>query len=65
VRFVFMSENQNPQIVRCGLIQCSNPINDESRPVAEIQEAMFQKHIPMIEDAGKKRCTNPLFTRDF
>ncbi len=49
-----MSENQNPQIVRCGLIQCSNPINDESRPVAEIQEAMFQKHIPMIEDAGKK-----------
>ena len=28
-----------PDIVRCGLIQCSNPINDESRPVAEICEA--------------------------
>ena len=24
------------QIVKCGLIQCSNPINDESVPVAEI-----------------------------
>ncbi len=42
------------QIVKCGLIQCSNPINDESRPVAEIQQAMLEKHIPFIEDAGKK-----------
>jgi len=42
------------KIVRCGLIQCSNPINDESRPVAEIQKAMYEKHIPFIEDAGKK-----------
>lgn len=42
------------QIVRCGLIQCSNPINDESRPVAEIQKAMLDKHIPFIDDAGAK-----------
>ena len=42
------------KIVRCGLIQCSNPINDESRPVAEIQKAMYEKHIPFIEDAGKR-----------
>ena len=42
------------RIVRCGLIQCSNPINDESRPVAEIQRAMYEKHIPFIEEAGKK-----------
>jgi beta-ureidopropionase len=42
------------KVVRCGLIQCSNPINDESKPVAEIQKAMLDKHIPMIEDAGKK-----------
>ncbi len=42
------------QIVRCGLIQCANPINDESVPVATIQEAMFEKHLPMIHDAGKK-----------
>jgi beta-ureidopropionase len=37
-----------------GLIQASNPINDESRSVAEIQAAMLEKHLPMIHDAGKK-----------
>ena len=37
-----------------GLIQASNPINDESRSVADIQAAMFEKHLPMIHDAGKK-----------
>ena len=37
-----------------GLIQASNPINDESRPVAEIQAAMLEKHMPMIDDAGKR-----------
>ena len=42
------------ETVRCGLIQCANPINDESRPVAEIAEAMVQKHIPLIEQAGEK-----------
>ncbi len=42
------------KIVRCGLIQCSNPINDESRPVAEIQKAMYDKHIAFIEEAGRK-----------
>ena len=29
-----MAESKN-DIVRCGLIQCSNPINDESVPVAD------------------------------
>ena len=42
------------KIVRCGLIQCSNPLNDEKRPVKEIQKAMVDKHLAMIEDAGKK-----------
>jgi beta-ureidopropionase len=42
------------QIVRSGLIQCSNPINDESVPVAQIQQAMVDKHIPMIEEAAKR-----------
>ena len=41
-------------IVRCGLIQCSNALNDVTRPVPEIQQAMVDKHLPMIEDAGKK-----------
>src|SRR5215831_16763751 len=40
--------------VKCGLIQASNPLNDETRPVAEIQAAMFEKHLPMIHDAGQK-----------
>lgn len=43
-----------PEIVRCGLIQCSNPINDESVPVADIQKAMLDKHLPFIEEAAKK-----------
>ena len=37
-----------------GLIQASNPINDESKSVAEVQAAMLEKHLPMIHDAGKK-----------
>ncbi|HWU89885.1 MAG TPA: nitrilase-related carbon-nitrogen hydrolase [Kofleriaceae bacterium] len=39
--------------VTSGLIQASNPINDESRSVAEIQAAMLEKHLPMIHEAGK------------
>jgi len=42
------------EIVRCGLIQCANPLNDESRSVDEIKEAMFQKHVPLIEQAAKE-----------
>jgi N-carbamoylputrescine amidase len=41
------------RILKGGLIQCANPINDETRPVAEIQAAMFEKHIPFIEQAGE------------
>ncbi|MBA2543438.1 MAG: acyltransferase [Deltaproteobacteria bacterium] len=37
-----------------GLIQASNPINDENKSVAEIQAAMLEKHLPIIHDAGKK-----------
>jgi beta-ureidopropionase len=40
--------------VLSGLIQASNPINDETKSVAEIQAAMFEKHLPMIHEAGKK-----------
>ena len=42
------------QVVRCGLIQCSNPINDESKPVKVIQQAMLEKHLGLIDEAGKK-----------
>src|SRR6478609_7715727 len=37
-----------------GLIQCSNPINDPSASVATIRDAMFEKHLPLIEEAGKR-----------
>ena len=40
--------------VLSGLIQASNPINDESRSVADIQAAAFEKHLPMIHEAGKQ-----------
>jgi beta-ureidopropionase len=39
--------------VKCGLIQCSNPINDESKSVDEIKKAMIEKHMPLIEKAGQ------------
>jgi len=42
------------RIVKGGLIQCANPINDNETPVAEVKRAGFAKHIPMIEDAGNR-----------
>jgi N-carbamoylputrescine amidase len=42
------------QVVRCGLIQCSNALNDETQPVARIQKAMLDKHLPFIEQAAKR-----------
>lgn len=47
-----MSEKN--QSVRCGLIQCANPLNDESRPVADIQRAALEAHLPLIDEAGKE-----------
>ena len=32
------------RIVRGGLIQCANPINDESVPVKKIQQAALEAH---------------------
>ncbi|MFO0755673.1 MAG: nitrilase-related carbon-nitrogen hydrolase [Byssovorax sp.] len=37
-----------------GLIQCSNPLNDPNATVPQVREAMFEKHLPLIEEAGKK-----------
>ncbi len=41
-----------PRVIRCGLIQASNPKHEGS--LQDIKEAMVQKHIPLIEEAGKK-----------
>jgi len=43
-----------PRIVRGGLIQCHNPINDESVPVAQVKKAALEAHLPFIEEAAKK-----------
>jgi N-carbamoylputrescine amidase len=42
------------QSVKCGLIQCSNPINDEQVAVATIQRAALDKHLPLIDEAGRR-----------
>jgi len=43
-----------PRNVISGLIQCHNPLNDESRTVKEIQQAAFEHHLPFIHEAGKR-----------
>ena len=40
------------RIVKCGHIQAANAKHEGSP--AEIKEAMIEKHLPMIEDAGKQ-----------
>jgi len=42
------------RIVRGGLIQCANPINDESQPVSKIQAAALEAHMPFIQQAADK-----------
>jgi len=42
------------RVVRGGLIQCKNPINDESVSVAEVQRAALAAHLPFVEEAAQK-----------
>jgi N-carbamoylputrescine amidase len=48
-----------------GLIQMANPINDPEAPVSEVRDAMVDKHLPFIEEAGKRGvqilCLQELF----
>jgi beta-ureidopropionase len=43
-----------PSKVVGGLIQMSNPINDPSAGVDAVREAMIEKHLPLIAEAGKQ-----------
>lgn len=43
-----------PRMIRSGLIQMSLPKTEGEGTIEEIKEAMFQKHVPYIEQAGKK-----------
>ena len=40
--------------VRGGLIQCINPLNDESASVQQIKDKALEAHLPFIEEAGRK-----------
>ena len=42
-----------PKIIKSGLIQMSLSKTEGEGTIVEICEAMVQKHIPFIEDAGK------------
>ena len=42
------------RVVTGGLIQMSNPINDANASVEEVRDAMLAKHLPYIEEAGKR-----------
>ena len=42
------------RIVRGGLIQCANPINDESKTVQQVAKAALETHMPFIEQAAKE-----------
>ena len=37
-----------------GLIQMSNPLNDPAASVTKVRDAMFEKHLPYIAEAGKR-----------
>src|SRR5258708_17705145 len=45
-------EDRMPRTVRSGLIQCSNAKSEGS--VREMQEAMFEKHLPLLEQAAHR-----------
>ncbi|HRF26851.1 MAG TPA: nitrilase-related carbon-nitrogen hydrolase [Ferruginibacter sp.] len=57
------------RIIRSGLIQMSIPKTEGDGSIDDIKEAMFQKHIPLIEEAGRKGvqilCMQEIFTTPY
>jgi beta-ureidopropionase len=51
---VKIKNNNMPRIIKSGLIQLSLPKTEGEGTIAEIKEAMLQKHIPYIEEAGRQ-----------
>src|SRR5207248_9633337 len=43
-----------PRKIKSGLIQMSLPKTEGEGTVQEIKDAMVEKHLPFIDDAGKK-----------
>jgi beta-ureidopropionase len=54
-----------PRIVRCGLIQAANVLSPAEHGLAEVRQAMIDKHLAMIADAGRRGvrvlCLQELF----
>jgi N-carbamoylputrescine amidase len=42
------------RIVKGGLIQCATPLNEGEGTLSEIRDAMMEKHLPFIEEAGRR-----------
>ena len=53
-----------PRKVKSGLIQMSIPLTEGQGTIEKIKQAMIEKHIPLIEKAGKQGvqilCLRPL-----
>src|SRR3989344_5978595 len=43
-----------PRMIKSGLIQMSLPMTEGEGTIKEICNAMLQKHLPLIDEAGKK-----------
>src|ERR1035437_9150612 len=58
-----------PRIIKSGLIQMSLPKTEGEGTIEEIKEAMFQKHLSYIDDAGKQGvqilCLQEIFTTPY
>jgi N-carbamoylputrescine amidase len=58
-----------PRIVKSGLIQMSLALTEGEGTIDEIKEAMLQKHIPYIEEAGRQGvqilCLQEIFTTPY
>src|SRR5687768_7510212 len=42
-----------PRVIKCGLIQCADPSNDDTLPIEQIKAAAFEHHLPFIHQAGR------------
>lgn len=55
--------------IKSGLIQCSLPLHEGEGTMEDVKKAMFEKHVPFIEDAGKKGvqvlCLQEIFTTPY
>ena len=53
------------RIVRGGLIQASNPLNPNENSLEKVKQAMIEKHISLVENAGKEKiqilCLQEIF----